>query len=843
MRSEFKSCAAVYPTGIPLLFLCGGIIAAGRLTLLPLPSCLCALAMILIVLPFTLKKGRTGLKWLVAGVLFFLIGLNLSLDDLGSNKVFQPPRKRITVHATVDAMVSSGPGFRVLLLKNGVNAQTGEPLPGKGRLFLRSQRTDVSATDRIGFRTILRKPQNRGNPGEFDWELDCRINGILWLASAAGEDSVLVIRRGFVANPRVLLFIVREKMRNFIEAHSQGDVRAVLKGVVVGDMGELTPELMGVFASSGLAHLLSASGVHMGIVAFLAFLLVKAAVRMFPSALLTAPLAKIAAVVSIPSMLFYCVLVGSRIPAIRSMIMGGVVAAGILMDRGWHSLNTLGFAALAVLLVYPWSLFSVSFQLSFAAVFGIFFVGPHLLSGLWDSVSARTFEPETSQRKDRSRGRREQALRLGRKVAAFMLTTIAATLAVTPILLGTFHAFPTYTLPANLAAWPLMTVALPAAIVAALIGTVFPTLGLALLVPARVLTQWIIDLARFCSALPANPLRFEHFGTLEILCYAALAFSLLWLMRAPSRKRLLCVSLAWAVLLPALGISAMGAEQGRVLRVIFLNVGKADAALIQPPAAPGVLIDAGLKTPYFDAGMSVVLPFLRWKNVRSLDGIVISHPQMDHMGGVPAVMSTIAPSGIWWNPIRPIPAFMEEILAGARGLGIPVHQADRAQPVVELGGCELRFLNIPGRIMSEGPCPLNINNTSVVCTVSYGKLTVLFTGDLESDGEKQLLASGIPLRATVLKVGHHGCGNATSVEFLRAVRPRAAVISCDEYLTGKCPVPEVLQRLESMGVEVFWTGRDGAVTLETDGEKITVTTARSARRWTCHVETGADNSR
>jgi competence protein ComEC len=122
--------------------------------------------------------------------------------------------------------------------------------------------------------------------------------------------------------------------------------------------------------------------------------------------------------------------------------------------------------------------------------------------------------------------------------------------------------------------------------------------------------------------------------------------------------------------------------------------------------------------------------------------------------------------------------------------------------------------------------PQELNDTSVVCSIRYDNVSFLFTGDMEVMGEEELLASAVPLAADVLKVGHHGSRTSTSRRFVEAVRPKVAVISSDFRLTRGAPGREVVDRLLSAGSQVFCTGRDGAVTVETDGKGLTVSTGR-----------------
>jgi len=140
----------------------------------------------------------------------------------------------------------------------------------------------------------------------------------------------------------------------------------------------------------------------------------------------------------------------------------------------------------------------------------------------------------------------------------------------------------------------------------------------------------------------------------------------------------------------------------------------------------------------------------------------------------------------------------------------------------------MTFLNKRGGEIRKNSLATDVNNASVVCRLDYGDVSFLFTGDLAEEGEDELLSSGIPLRASVLKVGHHGCKRSTAKRFLNAVRPGVAVISCDVSPRGTCPHAAVIADLESVGARIYWTGRDGAITVETDGKQLTVKTGKKS---------------
>lgn len=488
-----------FPTVFALVFLCGGIWLARQVQGFDMASWSkpAMIPMLGIVLLAVRWRNRACL-WLAVSILFFSLGFHLAINQLWCGRDYEPSSAKHVIHATVSKMWASGVGFHILILESGLDVTGGTSLPGNGRLFVRENPISLCSGDRIAFYARIRKPINRGNPGEYDWEIDCKSTGIQWLVSTRGQDSILVLHRGSRYRPAALLFQLRDAMDRFLEIYSgrflanhlgmlpQSDsivqVRGFLKGIILGDLGEIDPSLYKSFSDSGLIHVLSVSGVHVAIVALLSLLLVRGAVRIVPGILLWVPYRKLGALASVPAMIGYCLLVEARVPAMRSTLMGLVIASAIMSGRKWNSFNSLALAALLIILLYPLSIFTPSFQLSFSAVAGIFFVVPTLTKRLFQVPSQNVEDRGVRVANNALLGRAEKAVR---PFAAVVFTSLAATLAVTPLILQNFHSFPVYTLFANLSTDLILTMALSLGLVAALLGTIFPAVSAWILAPAR----------------------------------------------------------------------------------------------------------------------------------------------------------------------------------------------------------------------------------------------------------------------------------------------------------------------------------------------------------------------
>jgi competence protein ComEC len=827
VTAAFQKWLDRYPTSLALFCLCSAICFTAAAPATAEKWLYATWIPPLFLLVSAIRQGSKTCAWMLAGTLFFPLGAHLATRDLSAGKGFDPVMAKRVIQATISSTLATAPGTRILLLDSGMESVTGDLLPGKGRLILRDNDMRLNAGDRIAVKCRLRKPVNRGNPGEFDWEIHCKNEGILWLAFARGQDSLLLLRRGNPFLPAALLFKIRETMSEFLEMHagrwldetSRTQVRAIHKALIVGDLGEMTPYLNRIFSDSGLVHALSASGVHVAIVALLAYTAVKVIGYFFPAMFLWLPRRKAGALASIPAMVIYCVLVGARVPAVRSTIMGLIVAVALLTDRRWNSFNSLALAALIILCVYPISLFTPSFQLSFAAVVGILMAANSLIRR-WSGPGTDATKVQLAAPHGIQTQAWDWCRPAGRALWAVCFTSFAATVGITPFLLQTFHSFPVYTLLANLLTDFLLTGALGLGLLAAMIGMVFPQLGAVFLAPADLCIRMIIQVAALFAGLPGSVILIPHMGTAEFVLSLGAVLAFLMYLRAPSRRLLFgCLGFVGALAAVAM-MSAWFRAPNETLKVVFLNVGKGDAAFVQPAGSRGLLVDGGMKTDQFDSGISIVVPFLRWSGTRSLEGVVISHPEMDHMGGLLTVLAQIPASKVWWNPVSATSPHLEEIFRAAQQGSIPVLSANHSRGSMKLGGASIRFLN--GQAPAgRDTAHRDLNNASVAMRVDCGAVSFLFTGDLEREGEEALLASSLPLEATVLKVAHHGGKNSTSSRFLERVKPRIAVISAAFPTTGGLPAQQTLDRLQSGGATVLWTGRDGAITIETDGRTIT----------------------
>lgn len=266
------------------------------------------------------------------------------------------------------------------------------------------------------------------------------------------------------------------------------------------------------------------------------------------------------------------------------------------------------------------------------------------------------------------------------------------------------------------------------------------------------------------------------------------------------------------------------AASGRNLTITFLDIGQGDAALLETPSGKKILIDGGpgpgsWDESGWDAGEKILLPFLKKKGIKKIDVAVMSHPHWDHFGGFPALFENI-PVGTLLDGGHPHPSTMYEKFLKQ------VYETDTKYQVVRRGDVLDWDPLLSVKVLHPTDVPWdNPNDNSIVLKITYGRISILFTGDAEGPSEEDIVSEfGGRLKAQVLKVGHHGSRTSSHEDFLSYVQPETAVISCGRNNRFRHPHGSTLSRLENAGCTIYRTDTDGNVIMTTNGKTYTAKT-------------------
>jgi len=268
------------------------------------------------------------------------------------------------------------------------------------------------------------------------------------------------------------------------------------------------------------------------------------------------------------------------------------------------------------------------------------------------------------------------------------------------------------------------------------------------------------------------------------------------------------------------------------LRLTFLDVGQGDSTLIRLPHGKRILVDGGgLASSPFDLGERVLLPYFLSKNIGRIDTVVLTHPHPDHYGGLKSVVGALHPRELWWNGENLQDPWFQEFMNEVKRLGIPAKRLDSSTPPFETEGVRWEVLHPPtGEFSVMKPSSALVNNHSLVMTLSDRGLKILLTGDLQREGEEDLLKSGKIGPAAVMKIPHHGSDTSSTPEWVNAVCPRVGLIGVGRNNRFRFPREEVVQRYEAIGTRLFRTDEDGEVNLRWDGKKLEATNF-AGERW------------
>ncbi|OFV93254.1 MAG: hypothetical protein A3F68_08360 [Acidobacteria bacterium RIFCSPLOWO2_12_FULL_54_10] len=702
----------------------------------------------------------------------------------------------------------------------------------------------------------LRRPRNYMTPGSFDWEAYSKRRGIYFTGLVRdAEDLEILPGRGGSAWTAEIDKVRRNMLANldklFPTDHDPVHKAAILKAMLLGEDDWIGPESELLFQESGTYHVLVVSGFHVAALAIVLLWLL-AALRV-PNLLGTLVVAG--------SVIGFTTLAGSGIPLQRATLMVLIYLGGRLIYRERALLNSISAAALILLILHPSDLRDASFQLSFLAVvvlatlalpLGQWTVTPYrmALRDLENKELDQISEPKKAQFRQDMRillryisGRERDSGVLGRATHSGLTALVAGMLALGEALIFTmlmqagfalvmaqyFQRLAWSGVMANLAVLTITAVLIPYGFVvlaAAFIWWPVAQAGAWLL---GQMVQWVHAVVSIAARM--DWLNYRVPGPPWWVAAGSLAALLLLVFAVSRRSRwswigggavgIFSVILTVAPYTPVV-------QRGN-LEINVLDVGQGDSILVSFPRGSTMLIDGGGAIPVngappsVDIGESVVSPYLWKRRIQWLDIVVLTHAHWDHLGGLYSVLKNFQVRELWVGP----GAESENLdrllrLAAARGVKVQKHYDGYAR---EVDGVNVAVLSPP---KDWGPRRVG-NNDSLVLDVTYGARRFMLPGDVESRMERRLAELGGNLKSDVLKVPHHGSRSSSTTGFLTRVAPAFGIISVGAFRRFGHPHEEVLEALEHAGIRVYRTDQDGTTTVESNGQRMMISTYRENR--------------
>lgn len=666
------------------------------------------------------------------------------------------------------------------------------------RLYLSKEDADLLPYEKIVFRTKFSLPREYKNPGSFSYKRYLLVHGITLMGRVYGK----VERLGSANELYSWIGEKRLQVSRSIEKVVAPTEAGILKAMAIGDQDGIDPKTRDTFASTGLAHILAISGMNVGYVAAFIYFLSRFLLGRFSWLLLRIPLRSLASIVTIPLVWLYVIFTGDAISAVRAGIMITIFLVGVVALRRQDLLSTLCTSVIVILLFLPLSLFDVSFQLSVIAVLGIILIAPRFVSLLGG-------EPVPT-----SVGRR-----IFRWTVILISVTLAAAVSTTPIIAYHFKFLSGLSIFANLIAVPLFGAILsPLAAIASQVVFVSQSAADILWMISGILTSLFLGFAKYIERI-GNALILRWAPTLleTVFIYAAVAVVLYW---GQLKKRRVVVILLTAIFMCDVGYWNILPLVDHRLEITVIDVGQGDSTFIRFPDGTKMLVDGGgLKGSSFDIGKNVIAPFLWSRGIYRIDYILLTHPHYDHYAGLKYIMQQFQPKVFWTSGLAAPDAEEREWEDFEAAVQLSGSQKEilNKEYLATIGGVALKVVG-----MSDDPMGRDINDASLILRLTHGANSFLFTGDLTAAGEEEYLKKYGDVRAEFLKIGHHGSASSSSGKFLRAVSPDISVISVGGENRYGMPSEKVLDRLKKTSSSIYRTDISGAITVKSDGRKISV---------------------
>jgi len=696
----------------------------------------------------------------------------------------------------------SEPGTSFYLKLKEAETRSGwAPVTGKVRVQVAEPATDINVDDYIQAYCWLDGFGEPLNPGQFNLKKYLAQRGVFVGASVKSRGGIELLGRGgptFLARVKNRLKTIAAEAL-FGETSPDDESNAMLNALLLGQRGGLGPAVFDAFCETGLAHFICLSGLHIGILAgFVWWVCRRGGLTKRPRA-----------VVCIIVIALYVLIVPPRAPTLRAAIICWFFCLSVLVRRRPNALNTLSLSAIVLLAIRPMDLIGVGWQLSYTSVLGIILLQQRISNWLFERTidKIRALEPKENERLFVAfcKGMPGWAVEL-------FSVGVAAWLGGAGILLYHFGAITPMASVWTVLVFPLVFAILALGYLKMALAALLPTAALLLGVIATKLADFLIWIVKLIAGWNISGVLIGKVSVwLIVLYYLFLLFSRFGHLRKPVVKRAVCRAIVVVILL-SLGITKYRSNYRGDLELTCLAVGHGQAVFVGMPGGENLLFDAGsLGTK--DCGRRVVVPFLRHKGIGRLDAIFLSHDDIDHINGVPEIVSACEVGGIYAN---------EGLLVKAGTWSTAGYLADCLRDENQQLKLLDEFVLSDGRakIIPLWPGPevcrdesVSDNDKSQVILIEFAGRKILLCSDIERFSQEQILHKYPELKADVMVMPHHGSTRNLIDGFVERIGAEILIASCSRTRYEAAFRPPA-------SINAFYTPVDGAVTvsISTDGE-------------------------
>lgn len=556
----------------------------------------------------------------------------------------------------------------------------------------------------------------------------------------------------------------------------------LMNALLFGYRDGIQPEILDAYQRLGLTHLLAVSGFNVGIVSYFLYLC-------FVRIGIVKELAYVFIALFLP---VYIVLTGGESSIIRAGIMGMLVLAFIAFGKKLNPAVLLSVVFIMMLFWSPSLVFDLGFQLSFLMTF--------VLISSVSLFHSKSF------------------------IQLLIITSCMCSLFSFPIILYHFYEFSLWSIPLNVLYIPFVSLVLfPVSFIVYMLTLIMPEVSVLLRFPLQILFEGSASFLEKAQDLNGTILLGRPSIWIIFLYFVSILFLFYRWEEQNGFHLNYCIPFVLIILLQAF-IPYLNPKAA----VSFINVGQGDSILIEMPYRKGVyLIDTGGSILFereeweqpdeeYDVTKKAVLPYLKGNGIRKIDGLFLSHGDMDHAGGAIYLLNNFSIGTVYIPKNEIDNELIARIEETGRNLRVNVQQLNKG---MNWGNNESRFL-----VMHPDQKNMSSNNGSIVLWTQLYGTSFLFTGDIEREAEEELIKNYERLQADVLKVAHHGSRTSTTDSFLNQVSPKYAVLSLGKNNRYGHPGIEVISRLKQKKVKIYRTDQNGDVLFEVDKKGVSVIT-------------------
>jgi competence protein ComEC len=799
-----------------------------------LPLMISLLIALVLLLAASIRKSAKPVAILVilASALFGILNVNqyLYLEPGAKHIINYVGRGKLILEGVISENPESSPDrTEIIVSANRLVGDNGDTRV-EGLILLNVEgRQDFKYGDVIRFASRLKIPHNFQNPGGFDYTKYLRYKGVMVRGFIKDPAGIVILRENQGDIFKLHLERFRAHAKKFIMENTSSPEGEIIQAMILGDQKEIPKDVMENFNKTGMTHIIAISGFNIGIIAFLSFVIIRLIMKSSTYLLLRFNIVKVSTVFAIVPVITYTFIAGMGISVVRAAIMAVTFMVAVIFGKDRDLYNSLVLAALIILVVSPPSLFDVSFQLSFLAVWAILFITPRLALLLPRGHS------------EEMPGHNAWPAKVYKNIVIFVIVSFSATLGTLPLIVFYFNRVSTVVLLSNLFVVPILGILAIPICTAIIIAAPFShAVAFFFLSISSFLVKVSISMVDFFAALPGSSFFLSTPTFLEICAYYLLLVVAVKLVDAwknnesgaadkgrffgPQWLPVAAASLALFFVLDAAYLYVKD-KATKNLTITVINVGQGSSALLRLPAGKKILVDGGgIYDNSFDIGKYVLAPFLWHERIRHIDIVVLTHPHPDHLNGLIYILSNFHVDEVWSNGETAESDTYKELMRIVDEKNITHKFVSEGTGDIRIGNVAISILNPEGSIALKNAIPRRFdktNNDAIVMKLTMGKVSVLLPADISEPSEMRLVDAHKDIRSQVLFAPHYGGFTSSTVPFLNSVQPEIAVISCGRDNVYNDPHPDVLMRYSRRGTTVLRTDVNGAINLTTDGTDVT----------------------